>query len=294
MDKKIICIGGANIDFKLKSQNQYLLNTSNPVSTSSSYGGVARNVAHNLANVTSNIYLQCVVGDDAHGRDMLKYMESLGVNTEHSLILEGRRTSQYHAILNEHGELFLGLADMEIYNEISREFITTSWDFWNKQSLVFLDTNLPSVLIDLILEKAALMEFLVCIDLVSVEKAKKIPQCLDSVFLLKSDAQEASVLTGIPIHSVSDCMKAGFLIKERGVKNSVISLGSLGYVLINDNVQIHVPAEEVENVIDVSGAGDAFIAGILYGLQQGKEVFDACQMGAKAAVRTIQSMSTVV
>ena len=49
----------------------------------------------------------------------------------------------------------------------------------------------------------------------------------------------------------------------------------------------------MEQVVDVSGAGDAFIAGILYGLQQDKEVIEACHIGAKAAAQTIQSISTV-
>ena len=65
--KKIICIGGANIDFKLKSAYPLLLNTSNQVCSNHSFGGVARNVAHNLANISTNIHLQSVVGDDAYG-----------------------------------------------------------------------------------------------------------------------------------------------------------------------------------------------------------------------------------
>ena len=48
------------------------------------------------------------------------------------------------------------------------------------------------------------------------------------------------------------------------------------------------------DVIDVSGAGDAFIAGRLYGLQHDKDVLEACQIGAKAAAKTIQSINTVV
>ena len=89
------------------------------------------------------------------------------------------------------------------------------------------------------------MDILVCIDSVSVEKAKKIPQRLDSIFLLKSDIHEASALTGIDIQSVGDCMTAGRQLKEWGAKNTVISLGKLGYVLINDAQEIDVPAEDV-------------------------------------------------
>ena len=90
MKKNIICIGGANVDFKLKSQKPLLLNTSNPVFSNNSFGGVARNVAHNLAKITSKIHLQCVVGDDSYGKILLEQLQSLGVNTQHSHILVGK------------------------------------------------------------------------------------------------------------------------------------------------------------------------------------------------------------
>lgn len=291
--KNIICIGGANIDFKFKSKNQLLLNTSNPISSSQSFGGVARNVAHNLAKVTSHIYLQTVVGNDEQGRALLEHMKVLGVNTQYCQILNDKRTSQYHAILNEQGELFIGLADMNIFDELSDDFITSAWDSWPKNSILFLDTNIPSRLIDLMLHKASELELLLCIDPVSVEKTKKLPDGLNSVFLIKADIQEASALSGLPIQSIDDCMMAGRQIRRRGVKNIVISLGKLGYVLMNETHEVHVPIDEVEHVVDVSGAGDAFVAGILHGLQQGNRVIDACKQGARAAAQTIQSVNTV-
>ncbi len=294
MNKKILCIGGANVDFKMKSHNSLILKTSNPVFSNTSFGGVARNVAHNLAKITSNVFLQTVVGDDDQGKALLGQMQALGVNTQHCQLLKGKRTSQYHAILNDQGELFIGLADMNIYDELSDHFITDSWDHWNQDTLVFLDTNLPASNIDLILKKSRSLNIQVCIDLVSVEKTKKMPAVLDSIFLIKADIQEASELTKTTIHSIDDCMTAGRMLRERGVTNSVISLGNLGYVITNDTYEIHVPAEEVEEVVDVSGAGDAFIAGILFGLQQEKDVLSACEIGAKAAARTIQSLDSVL
>lgn len=294
MKNDIICIGGANVDLKLKSQQQLILNSSNPVISNQTFGGVARNVAHNLAKVTSKIHLQCVVGDDVNGRALLKHMQSLGVNTQYSQVLSGKRTSQYYALINELGELFIGLADMDIYEHLQIEFITSAWDGWDEQTLIFLDTNLPSTLIDLILKKAAMLNIKVCIDPVSAKKAKRIPYCLDPVFLIKPDVQEASALTNMTIDSIRDCMAAGLKLKERGAKNIVISLGKLGYVLINDTHQVHVKAEEVSNVIDVSGAGDSFIAGILYGLQRGKTVYESCHIGSITAAQTIQSVETVI
>ena len=294
MQRKIICIGGANIDFKLKSLAPIVANTSNPINSQSFYGGVARNVAHNLANLTDNIHLQCVVGDDTFGIELLKDMQALGVNTGLSQIVKNQQTSKYHAILKADGELFLGLADMGIYDDLEHSFINSTWQSWGEDSLVFLDTNLPAELIHLVLEKAALLKLKVFIDPVSVEKSKKIPQCLEQVFFIKPDALEASTLTGMVLESIDDCLKAGLILHQRGAKNVVISLGKMGYVVVNELHQLYVRGEQVSAIVDVSGAGDAFIAGVLFGIQQGHDILKACQLGAGLAAKTIQSTDTVI
>ena len=49
----------------------------------------------------------------------------------------------------------------------------------------------------------------------------------------------------------------------------------------------------IHDVINVNGAGDAFMAGIIYGLQQQFSLRNACQWGAAAAAFTVSSPDTV-
>lgn len=63
------------------------------------------------------------------------------------------------------------------------------------------------------------------------------------------------------IHSISDCIKAGQLLLDKGVRNCIISLGKSGYVIVNEAIQKHFPAFLINPVVDVSGARDAFLAG---------------------------------
>lgn len=293
MIKHIFCIGGANIDCKLKSSVNLTLSTSNPVFSTSSYGGVARNVAQNLIHWTTNIHLQCVVGDDAYGRQMLDHIRLLGVNVEHCVVLADKKTSHYYAILDSDGELFVALADMNIYDELTIVQFTPAWDSWSSQSLIFLDTNLPAELIGMILKQAVARNLLVCIDAVSVTKAQKLPYNLEQVFLLKADRLEASVLTHMEINSVDDCLCAGRKLRRRGVKHAVLTLGRLGYVVVNELCEEYIAIPQIDRVIDTSGAGDAFIAGILLGLQHNETMLRACQLGAAAAAYTVQSIHTV-
>jgi adenosine kinase len=53
------------------------------------------------------------------------------------------------------------------------------------------------------------------------------------------------------------------------VKAFVVTLGARGSVIYTDGVQIEVPCVEAEEVVDPTGCGDAFRAGLLYGIAEG-------------------------
>ncbi|MEQ1789646.1 MAG: carbohydrate kinase family protein [Rickettsiales bacterium] len=292
--KNIICIGGANIDRKLISSCTLQIGTSNPVSSYSVFGGVARNVAENLGYWTKDISLQCLVGDDSPGRELLVHMQKMGINIDQCRILSNQKTPYYYAIHSQNGELYLGLADMAIYDHISESSFTESWKAWNANTIVFIDTNLSPALIQKAISHCLKCSAILCIDPVSVVKSSRLPQSLEGVYLLKPNHDETRALTGLPLQTIADCLQAGRQLIQRGVENVVISLGRSGYVIVNSTFEEYVPAVQFSEVNDVCGAGDAFIAGVLFGLQQNASLIEACELGAAAAAFTIQSHKTVV
>ncbi|KTD58634.1 carbohydrate kinase, pfkB family [Legionella sainthelensi] len=290
---KIICLGGITVDRKLTPTHQLQLGTSNPVAALSTFGGVAHNVAKNLALLTNNIQLCSVVGDDPEGIDIQKHLKSLGIAIKNILTIPQQKTAHYDVLLDHEGELYIALADMEIFEHIPFQKFTQPWEEWSHGDIVFLDTNLPEPIIEHAINISRIQNIKLCIDPVSVIKAKKLSSTLEHVFLLKPDRFEAETLTNSSIHSIPDCIKAGKILLDKGVKNCIISLGKFGYVLVNEKIQQHFPTFFIESVVDVSGAGDAFLAGVLYELKQGTPIVEACRTGAAMAALTIQSPYTV-
>ncbi len=291
--KQIFCVGGATIDYKLKTIHSLELFTSNPITSLVTLGGVAHNVALNLAYLIKSVSLQCVVGNDNDGYRLLTHAQNAGIDTTNSLVLDNKMTARYYAILDTQGEMKMGLADMEIYDNIPIAEFTSAWNAWNQDSIIFIDTNLTT---DMLLHAIKISEekqLCLCIDPVSITKTKKLPASLKGVFLIKPDRSEAAVLSDMPVTSPSDCIKAGEVLLKKGVQNVVISLGELGYVIVNETYQKHFPALPVDSIVDVSGAGDAFMAGIIFELTQNNDIVAACQTGAAAAALTLQSNHTV-
>jgi pseudouridine kinase len=234
-----------------------------------------------------------VVGDDNEGREVISHLRRLGIDTKDILILNNHSTAHYDVILDKQGEMYLALADMAIFDSIPFQRFTESWSQWEEDDLVFLDTNLPQNVIEHAIQVARTKNIRLCVDPVSVSKSKKLPDSLEQVYLIKPDRLEAESMTGLSIRSPSDCVKAGQMLLNRGVENCVISLGKDGYVLVTSVIQKHVPAKKMPAVVDVSGAGDAFIAGMLYQLSQNNSIQDACELGEAAALLTLQSCHTV-
>lgn len=77
----VVCIGGLNIDRKLRLLAEALPASSNPCEAHETPGGVVRNVAENLARLGLPVALVAAVGDDAGGRLLLAQAAEVGIDT---------------------------------------------------------------------------------------------------------------------------------------------------------------------------------------------------------------------
>jgi sugar/nucleoside kinase (ribokinase family) len=103
-------------------------------------------------------------------------------------------------------------------------------------------------------------------------------EALQYVHILKANESEMEVLTG---HS--DVHKAALLLNEWGVKEVVITLGSLGSVIYADGVFYDIPAYIPASVTDATGCGDTYMAGYLYKRIKGFSIQEAGEFAAAIA-----------
>src|SRR5690606_2286804 len=69
--QRIAVIGGAVLDRKYHARHELIMGTSTPVEGHRNFGGVARNVAENLARLGATVSFVSAVGDDLSGRELL-------------------------------------------------------------------------------------------------------------------------------------------------------------------------------------------------------------------------------
>ena len=292
-DKRIVCIGGANMDRKSMLEQVFCLETSNPVRTTSTLGGVARNIAENLGRLGADVHLLTIVGDDREGKEVLARTSEY-VKILPSLEAAGQSTGTYTAILDEHGNMAVALADMGIYDTVDIPFIEKRWSHIAASAMVLLDTNFPKEVIGYIIERCAYEKIPVAVVPVSIPKMDRLPEDLSNLEWLILNREEAEALSGMPVTDDNSVQAAAEKILARGARNVIITRSEKGLYYTNGMGESgFLIGQPAESVVDVTGAGDSLASGIMLGAIEGYSILESCQYGMACASMTIRSKETV-
>ena len=101
------------------------------------------------------------------------------------------------------------------------------------------------------------------------------PTTLSKVSVLTPNATELKTLTGRETSSLDSTAEAARSLLDRGVAAVVVTLGEMGALVCTAEGVTHIPAPRVD-VVDTTGAGDAFAAGITVALSEGKPLLEDC------------------
>jgi pseudouridine kinase len=286
--KRIVCVGGATVDHKYHAKAPLIAATSNPVSGERSFGGVARNVAENLARLGVATSLVTIVGDDENGRAILRHLRDVGVDTSQTVSTVERPTAEYAAILDPRGALAIGVADMEIIDLFTAAHIERIWSHLAAASWVFAECNLPADMLATLIARKHGARFHLAVDTVSISKGLRLPDDLSGIDLLFLNRDEAGAILGVDVTAT----KAVAALRARGALAVVLTLGAEGCVVATEEAVRLVPSVRAE-LVDVTGAGDAMISGTLYGMLAGERPSVAARTGALLASITVESEATV-
>lgn len=291
--RPVVCIGGANIDRKVRTVGTLQMGTSNPVSQHESFGGVARNIAENLARLGSAASLICAVGDDASGAGLLAQARVAGMDTSASLTLSGQGSGSYTAILDADGEMVLALAHMQLCEQLDVAFLASRQTQRAVALMTVADLNLPKSSIDYLQAEAIRYGHPLVLVAVSQPKMSRLPDNLEGVRLLILNRAELGTRVAQTLDTEDNIKHACRLVQAQGVQDVIVTLGEAG-VMLTDGAewhQLHAPAVDI---CDVTGAGDAFAAAVCWSLcHDDTDMISAAQRGLHLAALTLQSAATV-
>ncbi|XMB65489.1 carbohydrate kinase family protein [Cellulosilyticum sp. ST5] len=263
---------------------------SNPGKVKVSCGGVCRNIAENMSLVGTNTQFISILGDDEKGKDILRQAEKVGLDMSNTLIVHGGSTPTYMAILDENGEMVSAVVDTKLANEFSKEALSERASIIENAEYMFLGADNPPFIEHIVTTYEGKTKFV--LDPVSAAKAARIKHLLHYFHTVKPNRHEAEVLCGFEVKTYEDARKAGAYLRGLGVQNVFISLDVDG-VYYNDGKEEGIIKANALEVINVTGAGDAFVAGIGAGYMANKSTVEIVKYAIAMSNITIAHEETI-
>lgn len=293
MNEAVTVIGGINIDIKGYPLQHLVAETSNPGRIYTSPGGVARNIAHNLALLDVPVYLLGAVGDDGFGAHVLEKTQEAGVQVENVRVMTSLHSGMYLSLLDQTRQLVVAISDMDILHCVDTDYIHAHQTLIEQSRFVVMDTNLDvEVLRDIIgICRHHHIPFL--IEPVSMKKTEKIRDISGHLDFMTPNLAELGVLANTTITHPQGAARLAASLGEK-YRHVLVTAGEHGLLSYR-----HGDAEGTwypplpTRVVDANGAGDAFVAGFVCGMTHQFSVEHSIRLGIAASHVTLESEETV-
>lgn len=257
----ILCIGDAMLDVIVRINSEINYGSDTPAKISTHGGGAAANVASWLAFSSHEVELVSRVGDDPAGTAVIAELDRLGVQ-HGNIVIQGAQTGVVAVLVDKTGErtMFpesgansgLNLSDLPALENVSAVYLS-GYSLLNPATtngVVAMVNTITSAKIPIIFDPASVGTM----NHLGLASVKNILPKMDIVIL---NEEEAFYLTGR-----SDIQLALKELNEL-VPIVVIKRGSQGAIAIKRNLDSLEVSAKSANVIDTTGAGDAFAAGFI-------------------------------
>ncbi|MBU1144613.1 MAG: bifunctional hydroxymethylpyrimidine kinase/phosphomethylpyrimidine kinase [Firmicutes bacterium] len=276
--RKILVIGASNIDIIGISQTSLLNKDSNVGRVNIFFGGVAKNISENLFRLEEEVSLFTFIGQDYFGDLLKNYFDYLGIDYHLSFIEKEKESGKYLAVHDSDGSLSLGINDFSIIDNCKASDFEPFLKEINSFDVLVFDTNLPQETLCYLIQK--FKDKVIIVDGVSQSKVKRIKTVLPFINILKVNLQELASLLD---KKVDDVILGVRELIDLGLEHVVVTNGKEPITYNIDKKIYQTLIFETNHVKTSVGAGDALLAGIIYGFNQDKSMHESVDLGKKAA-----------
>lgn len=261
--------------------------------------GGAANVANNLSSLGAQATLCSVIGNDQGGKDAIALLGERGISTEAIIVDQSRPTTRKTRVV-AHSQQVVRVdreSDDDVSDQIFTELKNTLLRTMQSSRALIVSDYGKGVVTSKLNEILANKELF--IDAIGKKKPVVVdPKGIDyskyrGATCIKPNKKEATLITGRKIKTRADAIDVAELIKQQGGFSEVmITLGSDGLVLVQNDHDPYELDTIAQEVFDVSGAGDTVSAVYTLSLSVGATPVEASIIANCAAARVIREVGT--
>lgn len=290
--KQPVVIGGAAVDIKGLPHGALRRGASNLGVLRRGTGGVALNIALDLAALGAAPAFISVTGRDSDGDLVAARCDAAGLDGSRIARIDDVPTAVFAAIIDEQGDLVAGISAMAVLERITPSFLEPHRELIAAAPMVVLDANVPPETVGWLAALAVDRGFPLWLEPTAFDACGRMRPHLGAAAWVSPNAEELEALSGLPARTRAERLAAARALRALGVANVAVTLGAGGVIHAGPGGEAEIAAPAAR-VVDATGAGDAFVAGTVAGLLSGLDTPSALRRGMAAAHLTLQVTESV-
>lgn len=259
----ISILGTSNVNMFMKTKENLALSQVNPAKFNIQLAGIARNIAEILTRLTTKYRFFSVVGDDFYGDYIMRESKIIGMNMAFVKVDKTKQTGVFTSITTPNGDLFLGLTDVQIYEQTMLDYTKDYIDLLTQSDLIYLDATAPKEgLLYLLPHTKKSLVFFYTATLVN---SNRVCNLLPYINIFFAHTSHIETMLDKDLSSVNQIKLAMDYILNQGIEDIWIinDIGTIYYANLQDKIRIDVKLPTViDNIVKID---EAFIAGIMLG-----------------------------
>lgn len=249
-------------------------------------GGKGGNQAAAAARSGGKVILVGRIADDGYARTLMKSFEKDRIDTSHLIVDREAATGVAFVWVDQDGHNSC-LCSLGANARNTVQDIRSYEPLFQKGSIVMTTLEHSSLILEELTLMAKRRGCTVILDPSSRDYSKLTPALAGRIDILKPNEIEARMLTGICVETRDDAVKAIHILKEKGIRMPVISMGSRGVVYEDHGEVISVKGLDV-SAVDTTAAGDTFIGCMAAKLSGGFSLGASIRYANRAAAFCVQ------
>ncbi|MBX9458129.1 MAG: ribokinase [Rhizobium sp.] len=238
-------------------------------------GGKGSNQAVATARLGASSSIVTAIGTDKLAGIATDLYAEEGVDTSHLSVRTERNTGVGFITLNDKGENFI-ILDMGANELMGAADVDAAEARIAASDVVMTVLEIP---VEAAARAMELGRKHGARTILNPAPARALPAALFAhVDYLTPNESELRILLGLPADDPRSSRELAGELRKHGVRNVVVTLGRTGALILNDELDVMVPAIGVD-VVDTTGAGDAFNSGFAVALAEGRDIVDAVRFG---------------
>lgn len=289
----IALFGTVFMDVKGFSANPYDPIGRNPGLVKFIHGGVGRNVAEDLGVLGVPVTLVSTVDQSGIGDEIISRLQGNCVNTKHLRQVEENGMGMWLAILDQHGDLAGSISrmpDLKLFEDLIDE---KGEEIIKESTHVAIEIDLNEAISDKVIALARKYNKPVYGLPGNLEVTLKHPELLAGMECFVCNDIEAGKLFEVTFDAENiEAMQVELqkFANAKGICSMVVTMGEKGAMYYHKgNKESGYYKVQPVKMVDSTGAGDSFFAGLVTGFVKGYLMRESVQFASRVAAYTIQS-----